>query len=174
MQLVTQYRSKTLTFQKSYKIYLYVNVVPRGAARVQPVLPYRSDVLRSSDAHNLSTVYMGDGGVQTARELQEAGAVSACGTACITVLQRLRIMAPSDKIIKWTRLGVQGAILSHFMNETKVDALVVGGVRQQYQATVRRALSERVGLPATTNVMFMSRVPRLKSCPPAPPTVSIL
>ena len=52
------------------------------------------------------------GGVQSLISLQFGG--------------RLRTMTCSDKILKWNVLGLQGALLSHFMDPVYLTSLSIG------------------------------------------------
>ena len=55
--------------------------------------------------------------------------------------ERLRTMSCSDKILKWNVLGVQGALLSYFMDPVYIEGIVIG-LHYHYDA-LYRALYKR-------------------------------
>ena len=57
--------------------------------------------------------------------------------------ERLRTMSCSDKILKWNTLGVQGALLSYFIDPIYVEGIVIG-LHYHYEA-LYRALYKRAG-----------------------------
>ena len=76
--------------------------------------------------------------------------------------ERLRVMSCSDKLCKYNILGIQGALLSHFIEPIYFDSIIIGGYYHKNHLT--RAMYGRV-LNSLNSLPYGYRVnmPKLSS-----------
>lgn len=119
-----QYRFK---LRDNFKFHLYISSAPCGDARV--FSPHDAD-LKLTDIHPQRK---SRGQLRTKIESGEGTIpVNPNGTTqtwdSILAGQRLLTMSCSDKIAKWNVLGIQGTLLSKFMEPIYLDSIVLGGL----------------------------------------------
>lgn len=66
--------------------------------------------------------------------------------------ERLRVMSCSDKLCKYNMTGVQGALLSHFIEPVYLDSLIVGG--HYHRKHLERALYQRISIVIIHKIVF--------------------
>ena len=60
----------------------------------------------------------------------------------VLIGERLKVMSCSDKLCKYNVVGVQGALLSHFIEAVYFDSVIIGGYYRKNH--LERALYERI------------------------------
>lgn len=113
-----------------YQVYLFVNTAPCGDGRVftlqtqqqQGAKNKTAGLLRTKIENGQGTIPVPENNIQTSDGILEG--------------ERLRTMSCSDKILKWNALGVQGALLSYFIDPVYLEGVVIG-LHYNYDALCR-------------------------------------
>ncbi|XP_014241002.1 double-stranded RNA-specific editase 1 isoform X2 [Cimex lectularius] len=147
-------RSDTSGFRlkPQFKFHLYISTSPCGDARI--FSPHDSDS-QNEEAVDRHPNRQSRGQLRTKIESGEGTIPVKSANSIQTwdgVMQgeRLLTMSCSDKIAKWNVVGLQGSLLSHFLEPVYLHSLVVGSLF--HPSHLRRALYQRientlVGLP---------------------------
>ncbi|XP_055970682.1 double-stranded RNA-specific editase B2 [Sorex fumeus] len=131
--------------------HLYVSSSPCGDARLHS--PYEitaelsgsKHLVRKLRGHLRTKIESGEGTVP----VRAASTVQAWDGVLLG--EQLVTMSCTDKIARWTVLGLQGALLCHFIEPVYLHSIIVGGLR--HTGHFSRVLSHRIGdigpLPAS-------------------------
>ncbi|XP_047740474.1 double-stranded RNA-specific editase Adar isoform X2 [Hyalella azteca] len=148
-----------LKVKDRYKFHLYINTAPCGDARIFSPHEEKAQV---ADPHPN----------RPSRGLLRTKIEAGEGTIPIKVIEsvqtwdgvmrgeRLRTMSCSDKLARWNVLGVQGAMLSHYLMPVYLESIVLGSLfnaSHMYRALYGRIENSLKGLP----VPFMMHKPKM-------------
>ncbi|XP_066988616.1 double-stranded RNA-specific editase 1 isoform X3 [Macrobrachium rosenbergii] len=142
--------SKGLRVKRKYKFHLYINTAPCGDARI--FAPHEEEADQTDRHPNRQSrgllrtkIESGEGTIPI-----KAGADNIQTWDGVLQGERLRTMSCSDKIARWNIIGLQGALLSHFMEPIYLESIVLGSLfsaTHMYRAVCGRIEQTVQGLP---------------------------
>ncbi|XP_045134277.1 double-stranded RNA-specific editase 1-like isoform X2 [Portunus trituberculatus] len=142
---------KGFRIQPQYKFHLYINTAPCGDARI--FAPHEEEADRTDRHPNRQSrgllrtkIESGEGTIPI-----KAGADNIQTWDGVLQGERLRTMSCSDKIAKWNVVGLQGALLSHFLQPVYLESIVLGSLFSaihMYRAVSGRIEQTVQGLPS--------------------------
>ncbi|KAF5295315.1 hypothetical protein FQA39_LY13180 [Lamprigera yunnana] len=161
--------------KSNLNFHLYINTAPCGDARIFTPHQESEDIdlhpQRNSRGLLRTKIESGEGSIPIKIDIQTwDGIVQG---------ERLLTMACSDKIARWNVLGLQGALLSHFMEPIYLKTVVIGSLFKEmhlYRAICGRIENTLQGLPPPylLNKPMMLTTTSLQSRHPCKaPTISI-
>lgn len=137
--------------RENVKFHLYISTAPCGDARI--FSPHEMNTNEAEDKHPNRRAR---GQLRTKIESGE-GTIPVASTAVgvqtwdgVLQGQRLLTMSCSDKICRWNVVGLQGALLSHFVDPIYLDSIILGSLfhpTHLYRAVYGRVMETIQGLP---------------------------
>lgn len=134
------------------KFHLYINTAPCGDARI--FSPHESEC-SGEEAYDKHPNRNSRGQLRTKIESGE-GTIPVKSSAAVQTWdgilqgQRLLTMSCSDKIARWNVVGIQGSLLSHFIQPIYLESIVLGSLfnpSHLYRAVCGRIETTVEGLP---------------------------
>ncbi|XP_071545529.1 double-stranded RNA-specific editase Adar-like isoform X3 [Panulirus ornatus] len=124
-----------------YKFHLYVNTAPCGDARIfsphEETEGGEKHAKRRNRGLLRAKVEPGEGTIPI-----KAGSDHLQTWDAVIQGEPLRTMSCSDKIARWNVVGIQGALLSHFLEPVYLESVIIGSLFNE--AHVYRALCGRM------------------------------